>query len=824
MIFLIRLASTFAREITLVVAALGASSHALGADRMVPAQFPSIQSAIDACVDGDRVLVAPGTYGERINLRGKRITVEGTLGPSVTLIDLTNVGGGTAVSATSGEPDGCKVKGISLRGGTTSLVLVNGSSLMIQDCRLESSTAGSLGGAGIRCNAGSIEVSETVFSSLHASVDALRTASVSGGAVALAAESVARLSGCTFTGCSVRATGENDGAITCSTTVGYSARGGALAANASSAEIIGCTFSSCEVWAERTYGWGCPTGPCIGIYWIGECAAKGGAVAAFAGSVLGVRNSQFISCSATHRNKWEPINPSCGSCRQWIGYASGAAICVESSACEVTDSQFANGRCRTSFAFSGNPSAGGPDLYGNPGTRPSIVGTRCGAGIVIAGALPSQAVISRCSFVGGESSVVTALGEGEGGQYQSNRYLVCNSGPEWRPCELLWNASGVSVGLGANAAVTDCQFSGGTTAAQAVIDGASATFIRCSFSSPQAPSSGLRSVGASPVVFACSFRGAPAAAVVSDGPGAAGPIVSFSQFCGNGANGVSGPWTDGGSNTFLATCVDNDCNGNGIDDSADIASGFTPDCNANGIPDVCDIAAGSTPDCNANGIPDPCELPIERRESPLLSPVQYGTLLTTSFTQTKRSGTPVTLRFVARADLSDAIENIQVKMNGAVIGTLWQTGGIDCTQVAAELVITPEVFNNAIESGSGSVSFVFTPSFAVSAGQCSASSLVVSMEYLPIAQGDCNGNGNPDACDVADDISPDVNGNGIPDECEEMPCTGDLNRDGTVNGQDLGFVLGAWGAGTATPADLNQDGVVNGIDLGVLLGAWGACP
>jgi hypothetical protein len=443
---------------------------------------------------------------------------------------------------------------------------------------------------------------------------------------------------------------------------------------------------------------------------------------------------------------------------------------------------------------------------------------------VIAGTLPSQALISRCSFVGGEASVVPGLGESEGGQYETNVYLVCNTGLVWRPCERLWNSSGVSVGLGANASVTDCQFSGGTTAAQAVVDGASATFIRCSFSSPQAPSSGLRSVGTSPVVFACSFRGAPAAAVVSDGPGAAGPIVSYTQFCGNGTNGVSGPWTDGGSNTFLATCVDNDCNGNGIDDSADIASGFTPDCNGNGIPDVCDIAAGNAADCNANGIPDPCELPIERRESPVLSPVQYGTLLTTSFTQTKRSGTPVTLRFVARADLSDAIENIQVKMNGAVIGTLWQTGGMDCTQIAAELVIAPEIFNSAIESGSGSISFVFTPSFAVSAGQCSPSSLVVSMEYLPIAQGDCNGNGNPDACDVADDISSDMNGNGIPDECEALPCAGDFNGDGAVSGQDLGIILGAWGAATATPADLNRDGVVNGLDLGVLLGAWGACP
>ncbi len=59
----------------------------------------------------------------------------------------------------------------------------------------------------------------------------------------------------------------------------------------------------------------------------------------------------------------------------------------------------------------------------------------------------------------------------------------------------------------------------------------------------------------------------------------------------------------------------------------------------------------------------------------------------------------------------------------------------------------------------------------------------------------------------------------LPDDC-----LGDLNSDGTVNGQDLGFVLGAWGAGAMSLADLNRDGVVNGLDLGVLLGSWGACP
>ena len=50
-------------------------------------------------------------------------------------------------------------------------------------------------------------------------------------------------------------------------------------------------------------------------------------------------------------------------------------------------------------------------------------------------------------------------------------------------------------------------------------------------------------------------------------------------------------------------------------------------------------------------------------------------------------------------------------------------------------------------------------------------------------------------------------------------CTGaDLNCDGTVDGTDLGILLGAWG----TPsADLDGDGTTDGNDLGILLGDWG---
>lgn len=65
-----------------------------------------------------------------------------------------------------------------------------------------------------------------------------------------------------------------------------------------------------------------------------------------------------------------------------------------------------------------------------------------------------------------------------------------------------------------------------------------------------------------------------------------------------------------------------DCNGNGIADSDDIASGTSTDCNENRIPDdceplrdcndnavldACDIAFGTSSDCDDNGIPDECE-------------------------------------------------------------------------------------------------------------------------------------------------------------------------------------------------------------------------
>ena len=50
----------------------------------VPADHATIQSAIDAANNGDSILVAPGTYVENINFKGKDITVTSSDGPEVT--------------------------------------------------------------------------------------------------------------------------------------------------------------------------------------------------------------------------------------------------------------------------------------------------------------------------------------------------------------------------------------------------------------------------------------------------------------------------------------------------------------------------------------------------------------------------------------------------------------------------------------------------------------------------------------------------------------------------------------------------------------------
>ena len=118
----------------------------------VPGDYPTIQAALDAAVDGDLVLVSPGTFFESIDFKGRDVTLQSNLGPDLTVID----GGqnGPVVRFASGESEGAVIDGFMIRNGWPSHdgggIFCYGSSPTIKHCRITENTT-YYGGGGIGC-------------------------------------------------------------------------------------------------------------------------------------------------------------------------------------------------------------------------------------------------------------------------------------------------------------------------------------------------------------------------------------------------------------------------------------------------------------------------------------------------------------------------------------------------------------------------------------------------------------------------------------------------------------------------------------------------
>lgn len=164
-----------------------------------------------------------------------------------------------------------------------------------------------------------------------------------------------------------------------------------------------------------------------------------------------------------------------------------------------------------------------------------------------------------------------------------------------------------------------------------------------------------------------------------------------------------------------------DCNGNGINDLEDIASGFSLDCNHNSLPDECESQA----DCNSNGIKDICDL---------------------------YDGTS------ADVNGNRVPDECEPDCNQNMIPDSWDisTGNSqDCNQNAV-----PDECDIA-----GGFSF-----------DCDSNGIPDSCEQ------DCNQNGIADACDIASGTSSDCDNNGIPDDCVS---TADCNQNGAIDFCDI---------------------------------------
>jgi len=290
-----------------------------------------------------------------------------------------------------------------------------------------------------------------------------------------------------------------------------------------------------------------------------------------------------------------------------------------------------------------------------------------------------------------------------------------------------------------------------------------------------------------------------------------------SPFLGPDCNGNGINDTDDINSGFSQDCNENgipdecdiddgtslDCNENGVPDECDLADGTSLDCNENGIPDECDIDSGVSEDCNLNGVPDECDIraPFEAASGELGI---FGWEHEQSFTvpDVSESYGDVNLLFTAHADLWHDDQWVDVDINGVPVGRVYQYGAEICADPPEEreLIVPEATFNEAVADEEDAV-ITMIASEQVDAHLCLLGSFItVQINYIAVH--------GPD----------DANHNGIPDECE---CPADFDADGDVDTADLLHLLGAWGT---AGGDVDFDGDTDTADLLALLAAWGECP
>lgn len=159
---------TTLRSRAVLVACALATGRLTCADTIcVPADYPTIQEAIGAAVDGDEICVGPGTYPEMIDLDGKAVRLYSTDGPMSTIID--SQGDGPVVRCDSEEGADTIIEGFTITGAMLGFgalgggMLIDGSNPTVIRCRFVGNRTGNGGGIVIFGNPALLTIRECAF-------------------------------------------------------------------------------------------------------------------------------------------------------------------------------------------------------------------------------------------------------------------------------------------------------------------------------------------------------------------------------------------------------------------------------------------------------------------------------------------------------------------------------------------------------------------------------------------------------------------------------------------------------------------------------------
>ena len=327
-------------------------------------------------------------------------------------------------------------------------------------------------------------------------------------------------------------------------------------------------------------------------------------------------------------------------------------------------------------------------------------------------------------------------------------------------------------------------------------------------------------------------------------------------------SGNSGLW---GIDQFVVQIM-TDCNNNGIADATDINNGTAQDCNGNGIPDLCDIDSGFAKDCNNNHIPDSCDLSGQQTITSISFEEFRGvnkTVITNQYPglvfETSPNGSKWTANDVTKGDwnavgwdcetetatgLATNYPNywlcgqvwcypqdpyggsgtIRLLGNGASFFQLRYCAGSNLYLIAydsdgAQIDIDVKPANRRLNEGN--YSGPGTLRVEAPAGKRIASVVVHDSGNFWVIDGistdvgviaplpDCNLNGIPDSCELADGSAVDQNGNDVPDSCDPFPV---LRL--TTNASACNAV------GSTVTVDATLSGVLNNVVAGQMLLTW----